>query len=175
MTHVKDYLLIFSFLAIAILLFSLRNSEKDVKGYETTVSKLFYLTDSLKREIGALEVEKDSIAKREAHALARYKQLPPRERIKLITKIDPYMIPIDTGAILSMYGVDSINSLAIGYKHCKEELAVSDSIINLQGLVIKSDSVIISTQQKMIAEAKKENKKNFFLGTIIGFVVGLIF
>ena len=174
MTHVKDYLLIFAALTIAILLFSLRNSEKDVQGYKTTVSMFAALSDSLKREIGVLEVEKDSIAKREAHALARYKQLPPRERIKLITKIDPYMIPIDTGAILSMYGVDSINKLAIGYKHCKEELAVSDSIINLQGLVIKSDSVIISTQQKMIAEAKKEGKKNFFLGALIGFVVGMI-
>jgi hypothetical protein len=105
-----------------------------------------------------LEAERMALTNR----LDGYKMKPTKERIKLITLIDTFAIPTDTGAILSLFGVDSINTLAISYQSCVIQSATKDTIIthlttsNLQAdTLLANKDTIIKTQSKM---AKKANR-----------------
>jgi hypothetical protein len=105
-----------------------------------------------------LEAERMALTNR----LDGYKMKPTKERIKLITLIDTFAIPTDTGAILSLFGVDSINTLAMSYQSCVIQSATKDTIIthlttaNLQAdTLLANKDTIIKTQSKM---AKKANR-----------------
>jgi hypothetical protein len=105
-----------------------------------------------------LEAERIALINR----LNTYSKLPAKQRIKLITLIDTFAIPTDTGAILSLFGVDSINTLAMSYESCVIQSETKDTIIthlttaNLQAdTLLANKDTIIKTQSKM---AKKANR-----------------
>jgi hypothetical protein len=107
-----------------------------------------------------------------------YKLKPIKERIKLITRIDSFALPTDTGAILSLYGVDSVNVLAMAYESCIMQSAVKDTITNHLRHVIAADSLIIVSQQKSMKEHKKAAKTNLIRAAVssglIGIIIGLL-
>jgi hypothetical protein len=121
-----------------------------------------------------LEAERMALTNR----LDGYKMKPTKERIKLITLIDTFAIPTDTGAILSLFGVDSINTLAISYQSCVIQSATKDTIITHYSNVISADSLIIASQQKFFKEHKKAAKiqliKAAIFSGLVGLVIGLV-
>jgi hypothetical protein len=145
-------------------------------------------TTTLDNQIATLEVDRllilDSVdvlnATLEAERMALtnrldgYKMKPSKERIKLITLIDTVAIPTDTGAILSMHGVDSINKLTIHYQSCMTQSAVKDTIMTHLSNVVQADSVIIATQQKSMKAHKKTAKIKLIKAAVISGLVGII-
>lgn len=91
-------------------------------------------------------------------SIEAYKNKPTKTRIREILKIDSFAIVTDTGAILSMYGVDSINVLSIAYSSCEDKHKVKDSIISIQSNVIKTDSIIIEKAKKTAIKQEKAVK-----------------
>ena len=147
---------------------------------------------SLDNKIAIIEVERllilDSVdvlnetiqAERMAltNRINKYAKMSPKERIKLITRIDSFALPTDTGAILSLYGVDSVNVLAMAYESCIMQSAVKDTLITHLNNIIAADSVIIASQQKSMKAHKKTAKIKMIKAAIIsglfGLVIGLI-
>ena len=120
-----------------------------------------------------LEAERMALTNR----LDGYKMKPSKERIKLITKIDTLAIPTDTGAILSLHGIDSINVLAISYESCVIQSAVKDSIISHLSNVVQADSLIIASQQKHFKASKKTAQIKLIKAAVwsglLGVIIGL--
>jgi hypothetical protein len=121
-----------------------------------------------------IEAERMALTNR----LNKYTKLPAKERIKLITLIDTFAIPTDTGAILSLFGVDSINKLAISYESCVIQSATKDTIITHYSNIIQADSLIIASQQKHFKEHKKAAKiqmiKAAIFSGLVGIIIGLV-
>lgn len=121
-----------------------------------------------------LQIERDALPKR----LKEYSKLPTKERIKLITKVDSFAIPTDTGAILSLHGVDSVNKLTIHYQSCMVQSGIKDTIITHLTNVVQADSVIIETQKKQAKAQKKAAKiksiKAAVVSGLVGIIVGLV-
>ena len=152
----------------------------------------FIETTTLDNQIAILEVDRmltlDSVdvlnATLEAERMALtnrlngYKLKPIKERIKLITKIDTLAIPTDTGAILSLHGIDSINVLAMSYESCVIQSVVKDSIITHLSNVVQADSLIIATQQKSMKAHKKTAQIKLIKAAVwsglVGVIIGLI-
>ena len=149
-------------------------------------------TNTLENQVATLEVDRllilDSVdvlkATIEAERMALtnrlngYKMKPSKERIKLITKIDTLAIPTDTGAILSLHGIDSINVLSLSYASCIIQSAVKDSIITHLSNVVQADSLIIASQQKHFKAHKKTAKIKLIKAAVwsglVGVIIGLI-
>jgi len=145
-------------------------------------------TTTLDNQIATLEVDRllmlDSVdilnATLEAERMALtnrldgYKMKPSKERIKLITKIDTLAIPTDTGAILSLHGIDSINVLSLSYASCIIQSSIKDTIITHLSNVVQADSVIIATQQKSMKAHKKTAKIKMIKAAVISGLVGII-
>lgn len=178
----KDLVVLLLFICIALLVVDRCNHDK----------AHYIQTSTLDNQIAILEVDRlltlDSVdvlnATIEAERLAltnrinNYSKLPSKQRIKLITKIDTLAIPTDTGAILSLYGVDSINVLAMSYESCVTQSEIKDSIITHLSNVIQADSVIIATQQKSMKLHKKTAKINAIKAVLwsglVGVIIGLV-
>jgi hypothetical protein len=145
-------------------------------------------TTTLDNQIATLEVDRllilDSVdvlnATLESERMALtnrldgYKMKPSKERIKLITKIDTLAIPTDTGAILSLHGIDSINLLSLSYASCVIQSNIKDTIITHLSNVVHADSVIIATQQKSMKAHKKTAKIKMIKAAVISGLVGII-
>ncbi len=145
-------------------------------------------TTTLDNQIATLEVDRllilDSVdilnATLEAERIALtnrldgYKKKPTKERIKLITLIDTFAIQTDTGAILSMHGVDSINKLTIHYQSCVVQSAIKDTTITHLSNVVQADSIIIASQQKSMKAHKKTAKIKMIKAAVISGLVGII-
>lgn len=147
---------------------------------------------SLDNKIAIIEVERllilDSVdvlnetiqAERMAltNRINKYAKMSPKERIKLITRIDSFALPTDTGAILSLYGIDSINVLAMSYASCVIQSVVKDSIITHLSNVVQADSVIIASQQKHFKAHKKTAQIKLIKAAVwsglVGVIIGLI-
>ena len=181
-TRYKD--LVVLLLAVFIVFLTIDRCNHDKAHYiETT---------TLENQVAILEVDRmltlDSVdvlnATLEAERMALtnrlngYKLKPIKERIKLITKIDTFAIPTDTGAILSMHGIDSINVLAMSYASCVIQSVVKDSIITHLSNLVQADSVIIATQQKSMKAHKKTAKIKLIKAAVwsglVGVIIGLI-
>jgi hypothetical protein len=152
----------------------------------------FIETTTLENQVAILEVDRlltlDSVdvlnATLEAERMALtnrlngYKLKPIKERIKLITLIDTLAIPTDTGAILSIHGIDSINVLAMFYESCVIQSVVKDSIITHLNNIIAADSVIIASQQKFMKAHKKTAQIKLIKAAVwsglVGVIIGLI-
>lgn len=117
-----------------------------------------------------LQLEREALPKR----LNEYSKFPTKERIKLITKVDSFAIPTDTGAILSLHGVDSVNRLAIHYQSCVVQSAIKDTIITHLTSVVQVDSVIIETQKKQAKAQKKAAKIKLIKAAVVSGLVGVI-
>jgi len=149
-------------------------------------------TTTLENQVAILEVDRmltlDSVdvlnATLEAERMALtnrldgYKMKPSKERIKLITKIDTLAIPTDTGAILSLHGIDSINVLAMSYASCVIQSTIKDTIITHLSNVVQADSVIIASQQKSMKAHKKTAQIKLIKAAVwsglVGVIIGLI-
>ena len=111
-----------------------------------------------------LELERLALPKR----LNEYSKLPQTERIKLITKIDSFAIPTDTGAILSLHGVDSVNKLTLHYQSCVVQSAIKDTTIKHLIKVISNDSAQIQMAKTDFENYKQKeasrNKKTYWRG-----------
>jgi hypothetical protein len=145
----------------------------DNKVAELQADRVFML-DSVDMLNETLEAERIALTNR----LDGYKMKPTKERIKLITLIDTFAIQTDTGAILSMHGVDSINKLTIHYQSCVIQSAIKDTIITQYINVVQADSIIIASQQQSMKAHKKTAKTKMIKAAIIsglfGLVIGLI-
>lgn len=178
----KDLVVLLLFICIALLVVDRCNHDK----------AHYIQTTTLDNQIAILEVDRllilDSVdvlnATIEAERLAltnrisNYSKLPTKQRIKLITKIDTLAIPTDTGAILSLYGVDSINVLALSYQSCVTQSTIKDTIITHLSNVVQSDSVIIASQEKSMKAHKKTAKINAIKAVLwsglVGVIIGLV-
>lgn len=102
--------------------------------------------------------------------LKGYASKPQKKRIKLITLIDSFAIPTDTGAILSMFGVDSVNQLSFAYQNCEIKSSLKDTLIATQKemLAIDVQSIV------KLNEANKINKKTIRKWQIYTGLVGAI-
>ena len=149
-----------------------------VTEYDNTIAELeadkLLILDSVDVLKEQLQIERDALPKR----LKEYSKLPVKERIKLITKVDSFAIPTDTGAILSLHGVDSVNKLAIHYQSCMVQSATKDTIITHLTNVVQADSVIIETQKKQAKAQKKAAKikaiKAAVVSGLVGIIIGLV-
>jgi hypothetical protein len=174
----KDLVVLLLFICIALLVVDRCNHDK----------AHYIQTTTLDNQIAILEVDRllilDSVdvlnATIEAERLAltnrisNYTKLPSKQRIKLITKIDTLAIPTDTGAILSLYGVDSINVLTLSYQSCVTQSEIKDTIITHLSNVVQADSVIIASQQKSMKLHKKTAKINAIKAVLCSGLVGVI-
>jgi len=122
----------------------------------TIAADRMLVLDSVDVLNATLEAERIALTNR----LDGYKLKPTKERIKLITKIDTLAIPTDTGAILSMHGIDSINLLSLSYASCVIQSTIKDTIIaHLTNANLKADTLlankdtIIKTQTKVAKKA----------------------
>lgn len=178
----KDLVVLLLFICIALLVVDRCNHDKlhykEVTLLENQVATLevdrLLILDSVDVLNATLEAERMALTNR----INTYSKLPTKQRIKLITKIDTLAIPTDTGAILSLYGVDSINVLAISYESCVIQSTIKDTIITHLSNVIQADSVIIASQQKSMKLHKKTAKINAIKAVLwsglVGVIIGLI-
>lgn len=146
-----------------------------VTEYDNLVAELeadrLLILDSVDVLNATLEAERIELTKR----LNGYNMLPVKERIKLITKVDSFAIPTDTGAILSLHGVDSVNKLTIHYQSCVVQSEIKDTLITHLTNVVQSDSVIIETQKKQAKAQKKAAKIKAIKAAVVSGLVGIIF
>lgn len=178
----KDLVVLLLFICIALLVVDRCNNDKlhykEITLLDNQVATLevdrLLILDSVDVLNATLEAERMALTNR----INNYTKLPTKQRIKLITKIDTLAIPTDTGAILSLYGVDSINVLAMSYESCVTQSTIKDTIINHLSNVIQADSVIIASQQKSMKAYKKTAKinaiKTVLWSGLVGVIIGLV-
>lgn len=178
-TRYKDLVVILLAAFIVLLVVDRCNSDKkhaaQVTEYDNLVSDLeadrLLMFDSVDVLNKQLEAERIALTNR----LNDYSKLPVKERIKLITKVDSFAIPTDTGAILSMRGVDSVNKLTIHYQSCMVQSAIKDTLITHLNNVVQADSIIIETQKKQAKSQKKAAKIKLIKAAVVSGVLGLLF
>lgn len=178
----KDLVVILLAAFIVLIVVGRCNSDKQhaaqVTEYDNTIAELeadrLLILDSVDVLNATLEAERIALTKR----LDGYKMLPTKERIKLISKVDSFAIPTDTGAILSLHGIDSINVLSLSYASCIIQSVVKDSIITHLSNVVQADSLIIASQQKHFKAHKKTAQIKLIKAAVwsglVGVVIGLI-
>lgn len=181
-TRYKDLVVMLFALGIALLVIDRCNHDKlhyeEVTALDNKVAELeadrMLILDSVDALNESLQVEREALPKR----LKEYSKKTVKERVKLITLIDTFAIQTDTGAILSMHGVDSINKLTIHYQSCVVQSEIKDTIITHLSNVIQADSVIIATQQKSMKLHKKTAKINAIKAVLwsglVGVIIGLV-
>lgn len=181
-TRYKDLVVMLFALGIALLVIDRCNHDKlhyeEVTALDNKVAELeadrMLILDSVDALNESLQVEREALPKR----LKEYSKKTVKERVKLITLIDTFAIQTDTGAILSMHGVDSINKLTIHYQSCMVQSSIKDTIITHLSNVIQADSVIIATQQKSMKLHKKTAKINAIKAVLwsglVGVIIGLV-
>ena len=178
----KDLVVLLLFICISLLVVDRCNHDK----------AHYIQTSTLDNQIAILEVDRllilDSVdvlnatIESERMALTNrldgYKMKPSKERIKLITKIDTLAIPTDTGAILSLHGIDSINVLSLSYASCVIQSTIKDTIITHLSNVVQADSLIIASQQKSMKAHKKTAQIKLIKAAVwsglVGVIIGLI-
>ena len=178
-TRYKDLVVMLFALGIALLVIDRCNHDKlhyeEVTALDNKVAELeadrMFILDSVEVLNESLQVEREALPKR----LKEYSKKSVKERVKLITLIDTFAIQTDTGAILSMHGVDSINKLTIHYQSCMVQSEIKDTIITHLSNVVQADSVIIASQQKSMKLHKKTAKIVAAKVAIISFASGLLF
>lgn len=178
-TRYKDLVVMLFALGIALLVIDRCNHDKlhyeEVTALDNKVAELqadrVLMLDSVDALNESLQVEREALPKR----LKEYSKKTVKERVKLITLIDTFAIQTDTGAILSMHGVDSINKLTIHYQSCMVQSEIKDTIITHLSNVVQADSVIIATQQKSMKLHKKTAKIKIIKAAVGSFLVGVIF
>ena len=146
--------------------------------YDNTIAELeadrLLILDSVDVLHATLESERIELTKR----LNDYSKLPTKERIKLINKVDSFAIQTDTGAILSLHGVDSVNKLTIHYQSCVVQSGIKDTLITHLTNVVQADGIIIETQKKQAKAQKKAAKikaiKAAVVGGLVGIIIGLV-
>ena len=181
-TRYKDIFVMMLTAFIALLVIDRCNHDKIHYAEVTTldnklaiveVERLLIL-DSVDMLNETIQAERMALTNR----LDGYKMKPTKERIKLITRIDSFALPTDTGAILSLYGVDSVNVLAMSYESCIMQSAVKDSIITHLSNVVQADSLIISSQQKHFKAHKKTAQIKLIKAAVwsglVGVIIGLV-
>lgn len=174
----KDLVIILMAIGMVLLIIGHCNSNKQhaeqVTEYDNTIAELeadrLLILDSVDVLNSTLEAERIGLTKR----LNDYTKLPTKERIKLITKVDSFAIPTDTGAILSLHGVDSINKLTIHYQSCVVQSAIKDTLITHLTNVVQADSIIIETQKKQYKAQKKAAKIKVIKAAVVSGLVGII-
>jgi len=174
----KDLVVILLAAFIVLLVVDRCKSDKkhaaQVTEYDNLVAELeadrLLILDSVDVLNATLEAERIALTKR----LDGYKMLSTKERIKLITKVDSFAIPTDTGAILSLHGVDSVNKLTIHYQSCVVQSAIKDTLITHLNNVVQADSVIIETQKKQAKAQKKAAKIGVIKAAVVSGLVGII-
>lgn len=174
----KDLVVILLAAFIVLLVVGRCNSDKQhaaqVTEYDNLVADLeadrLLALDSVDLLKEALKTERDALTLR----LKEYSSLPVRDRIKIVTRIDSFAIPTDTGAILSMRGVDSVNKLTIHYQSCMAQSARKDTIITHLTNVVQADSIIIETQKKQAKAQKKAAKIKIIKAALVSGLVGVI-
>ena len=174
----KDFVILLCYFACTLLVIERCNADKKHNAFATELENEIanlsadnmLILDSVYLLNEQLQIERDALPKR----LNEYSKLPTKERIKLITKIDSFAIPTDTGAILSMHGVDSVNKLTLHYQSCVIQSGLKDTIIGHLSTVIKIDSVIIETQNKQAKINKKTAKIKFIKAAVISGLVGVV-
>lgn len=178
----KDLVVLLLFICIALLVVDRCNNDKlhykEITLLDNQVATLevdrLLILDSVDVLNATIEAERMALTNR----INNYTKLPTKQRIKLITKIDTLAIPTDTGAILSLYGVDSINVLAMSYQSCVTQSEIKDTIITHLSNVIQADSVIIASQQKSMKAHKKTAQINAIKAVLwsglVGVIIGLV-
>ena len=136
----------------------------------TIAADRMLVLDSVDVLNATLEAERIALTNR----LVGYKMKPTKERIQLITLIDTFAIQTDTGAILSMHGVDSINKLTIHYQSCVIQSAIKDTTITQYINIVQADSIIIASQQQSMKAHKKTAKIKMIKAAVISGLVGII-
>jgi len=132
-------------------------------------------TKLFKQDLQAYQDSIGEIKSKKSKEVIKWKQTPPKERIKYVSLIDSKSTITDSTVCFTIEGVDSINALAVGYRYCLLESSFKDSIITLQANKITKDSVFINLQKKALKnEVYKGNKKGF-IGMGVGFILGLLF
>ena len=181
-TRYKDLVVMLFALCIALLVIDRCNHDKlhyeEVTALDNKVAELeadrMLILDSVEVLNESLQVEREALPKR----LKEYSKKTVKERVKLITLIDTFAIQTDTGAILSMHGVDSINKLTIHYQSCMVQSSIKDTMITHLSNVIQADSVIIASQQKSMKAHKKTAKINAIKAVLwsglVGVIIGLV-
>ena len=181
-TRYKDLVVMLFALGIALLVIDRCNHDKlhyeEVTALDNKVAELeadrMLILDSVEVLNESLQVEREALPKR----LKEYSKKSVKERVRLITLIDTFAIQTDTGAILSMHGVDSINKLTIHYQSCVVQSEIKDTIITHLNNVIQADSVIIASQQKSMKLNKKTAKINAIKAVLwsglVGVIIGLV-
>ena len=181
-TRYKDLVVMLFALGIALLVIDRCNHDKlhyeEVTALDNKVAELeadrMLILDSVDALNESLQVEREALPKR----LKEYSKKSVKERVKLITLIDTFAIQTDTGAILSMHGVDSVNKLTIHYQSCMVQSEIKDTIITHLSNVIQADSVIIASQQKSMKLHKKTAKINTIKAVLwsglVGVIIGLV-
>ena len=181
-TRYKDLVVMLFALCIALLVIDRCNHDKlhyeEVTALDNKVAELeadrMLILDSVDALNESLQVEREALPKR----LKEYSKKSVKERVRLITLIDTFAIQTDTGAILSMHGVDSINKLTIHYQSCVVQSEIKDTIITHLNNVIQADSVIIASQQKSMKLNKKTAKINAIKAVLwsglVGVIIGLV-
>ena len=181
-TRYKDLVVMLFALGIALLVIDRCNHDKlhyeEVTALDNKVAELeadrMLILDSVDALNESLQVEREALPKR----LKEYSKKTVKERVKLITLIDTFAIQTDTGAILSMHGVDSINKLTIHYQSCMVQSSIKDTMITHLSNVIQADSVIIASQQKSMKAHKKAAKIQLIKAAVwsglVGVIIGLI-
>jgi len=181
-TRYKDIFVMMLTAFIALLVIDRCNHDKIHYAEVTTLdNKLAIVEVERLLILDSVDVLNETIqAERMAltNRINKYAKMSPKERIKLITRIDSFALPTDTGAILSLYGVDSVNVLAMAYESCIMQSAVKDTITTHLKHVIAADSLIITSQQKSMKEHKKAAKTNLIRAAVssglIGIIIGLL-
>ena len=177
-TRYKDLVVMLFALGIALLVIDRCNHDKlhyeEVTALDNKVAELeadrMLILDSVDALNESLQVEREALPKR----LKEYSKKTVKERVKLITLIDTFAIQTDTGAILSMHGVDSINKLTIHYQSCVVQCAIKDTMITQYVNIVQADSVIIATQQQSMKIHKKAAKIKMIKAAVISGLVGVI-
>ena len=177
-TRYKDIFVMMLTAFIALLVIDRCNHDKIHYAEVTTLdNKLAIVEVERLLILDSVDVLNETIqAERMAltNRINKYAKMSPKERIKLITRIDSFALPTDTGAILSLYGVDSVNVLAMAYESCIMQSAVKDTIIKQYINVIQADSLIILSQQKSMIEQKKTAKIKIIKTAVYGVFAGIL-
>lgn len=177
----NNTILAIAFLVIAMLSVKLHCTNEELNKQTAEVNALDnkvaelqadreFMLDSVDMLNESLEAERIALTNR----LDGYKMKPTKERIKLITLIDTFAIQTDTGAILSMHGVDSINKLTMHYQSCMVQSAIKDTIITQYINIVQADSIIIASQQQSMKAHKKTAKIKMIKAAVISGLVGII-
>ena len=179
----KDFVILLCCFACCLLVIERCNTDKKhnalITELDNDLANLDYDRMALLDSVDALNIAIAGQQSTYENKLKEYTSKPQKERIKLITLIDSFAIPTDTGAILSMHGVDSVNKLSFAYQNCEIKSALKDTLIATQKemLAIDVQSIV------KLNEANKINKKTAkiklikaaVISGLVGVFIGVVY